>query len=197
MHYPVFLRLAFIPEMGKGCDDINLKYLYSANQSFKRLKELDNRAIYVDARQLVPGAVPLQRALVEAQSKHTYNPYRCPLLKEPDYSFLPNGNVLLCLAIDNHVGVVGKYKPRIEIDFKKIDQLKFRRIDKMSKCVSCKFRILCRGGCVATALEKFGTVNDPYCGMWEKPFFLEYFENVMKHPLVNYGEEDEKSIIDR
>lgn len=174
-----YLKLAFIPEVGKGCDDIEFDYLQLANSTFAKLKELDNRAEYVIAKGMVPGASALTASLSEAEKNKTFYPYRCSLLELPNYSFLPNGDVMLCLAIENSVGCIGKYKEQIEIDFEKIDQLKLRRFDKMKKCMNCNVKILCKGGCAATAAELSEDLIDPYCGIWEHPDFIQYIENVI------------------
>ena len=191
-----YLNLAFIPEMGRGCDDINMEYLHSANLTFLKLKEFDYRTAYVNARKLVPGAFALEKALYEAKSYNTFYPYRCSLLELPDYSFLPNGDVMLCLQIENQEGRVGRFKPHVEIDFEKIDRLKLRRIDKLEKCLTCKVKILCKGGCAATSVENSGNPYDPYCGIWQHPDFLDYIENVMDYSQVKMEQKHEKNSID-
>jgi radical SAM protein with 4Fe4S-binding SPASM domain len=175
-----YLKLAFIPERGIGCDDIDLTYLHETLISFSKLKQLDGRTKHVNAKQLVPGTYTLEKALYDAQTNQVFDSYRCTLLEYPHYSFLPNGDVMFCLAFESRQGRIGRYKPDCDIDFVKIDKLRLRRIDNMSNCQSCNLKILCKGGCVATTSENSGNLEDTNCSFWKTPDFLNYLEEVIR-----------------
>lgn len=172
------LSMGFIPQMQDGCDDISGEYLKNSLDAFCQLKRKDKRAKFADARKLVPGSINLRESIVLSQ-KHLYEPYRCKCLEMPDFTFLPDGNVQVCLAVSDSAGCIGTFKPEIKIDYEKIDKFKARRIDRMKKCRKCSMKAICRGGCVATALKKTREIDGTYCELWESPIFFEYLEEVL------------------
>lgn len=172
------LSVHFIPKIGCGCDDIDREYLMKSLNAFKKLKYLDVRARKVDARKLVPGSISLMLA-INLSNRKEYEPYRCGALYSPDFSFLPDGTVHSCLSMPGNTGCIGRYKPNIEIDFKKLEMLRKRRIDRMQKCKRCSVRFLCQGGCIATILDKTGDIEGTYCELWKDTSFLEFFEEIL------------------
>lgn len=172
------LSLAFIPEVGCGSDDINNDYLLKCLNAFHKLKILDHRASKVDARKLVPGSINLLEAFKFAE-QGGYTPYRCSVLNMPNFSFLPDGTVRTCLLMPDDSGIIGRYKPNIEIDIDKINKLKKRRIDMLEKCRKCALSMLCKGGCAATEAKYKGSMDKGYCELWKSPDFLDFLEDVL------------------
>ena len=173
------LRVGFIPEVGCGTDDISRGNVLRNLNAFQSLLEKDPRAAYVDARKLLPGGTALADALRLAASGR-YDPYRCGSLSEPSYTFFPDGSVRACLSMQNADPCIGRFMPEIIINESYIRRLAERRIDRMGACRACPVRVLCRGGCPATAEKKTGDAAAPYCGFWKEGHFLSYYEMIMR-----------------
>ncbi len=170
------LSLAFIPEIGVGCDDINKEYLIKSLQALRELRRIDERATHVNIQRMVPGAINLQSAIKFAE-KGYYEPYRCTNLYMPNFCFLPDGEIYICLGmISDSRGCVGRYKPKIEMYHERIEMFRQRRIDGNIKCRDCDMKVFCQGECLATALKKTGAVLGCSCELWGHTEFLEYIE---------------------
>ena len=173
------LNVAFVPQVGIGCDDISHDYIVNALKAFKILKERDRRTCSVDARKLLPGGINLINAIID--EKHgVFSPYRCSCLSSPDFAFLPDGSIKLCIGISDELGYIGTYKPSIKIDWERLKLYKHRRIDgvAMQKCQKCAKKIFCLGGCVATSLSKGKGILGQYCDLWNNMDYLDYFETI-------------------
>ena len=158
-------------------EDVDLNYLDRTLHAITLLKKKDTRINNVDLSRLLPGCRELFSALFNANTKHMYTPYKCDALHSPSYTFTPNGTVLLCSCIDNESGIVGRFWPEIEIYVDRIQEIRNRRIDTLAKCNNCVKRVMCKGGCLATALSKGYPLKGVYCGMWEDPTFLKSIES--------------------
>lgn len=180
------LKLAFIPQFNYGCDDItDLKKVIN---SFLVLLDMDNRTRYVDARKLFPGSNTFFCNIKQRQSGGVdYNPYRCSCLYYPDYWFLPDGTVHFCFYTQIEETRVGKYYPNIQINQRKIDLLKNRRIDLNKKCKACTYKFLCKGGCAISALAKTQTISGEDCSLWVDPFFINHYDKIFKIRSGNSG----------
>ncbi len=171
------LYVAFIPQFGHGCDDIN-----NAEENiiaYLDLCSLDTRAKFIDARKLFPGSINLKDALTMAKNSHCYECYRCSCLYQPDYKFLPDGTIHFCLMSSHEATKIGRYYPYIEYDIDKINSLSKRRYDKNEKCKNCKYKVLCMGGCAITGLIKTNSVEGIDCSLWKNPNFLKYYDKII------------------
>ncbi len=172
------LKVGFISQIGCGVDDITGEKIVDDLKAFKLLKQMDSRIKDVDARKLVPGSINLLEALYLAKQKK-YSPYRCSCLEAPNFAFFPDGTVHICAATSGDIGCIGRYKPFVRIDKKKIEQFHKRRIDSLSKCKNCSMKVFCKGSCVATLIKKTNNILDVDCGFWKEPKFLEFLELVL------------------
>lgn len=173
------LTIGFIPQFGRGCDDISKESIENNIEAFFKLKQIDSRADKIDARKLYTGSNNLITSLYQSRTSKTYDPYRCSCLSKPSYSFLPDGTVHFCISAINDQSLIGRYKPIIEIDHKKVETLKKRRFDQMEKCRLCNYKVFCKGGCVITAIEKTGQIDGLYCSIWDNPLFIKSFDQIL------------------
>lgn len=171
------LKIAFIPKIGYGCDDIS--NVTEIIEAYLELARLDNRVKFVDTRKLFPGSINLISSLKMAKSENSYECYRCSCLYSPDYCFLPDGTVHFCMMSNDSQTEIGRYTPKIEINKEKIKLLQARRFDLHDKCIKCKYKVFCKGGCPITALSKTKSVSGFDCSLWERQNFLQYFDNVL------------------
>ena len=172
-----FLSIGFIPEIGCGCDDISNERVIKNIQSFVELKQKDPRTSYVDARKLIPGSIRLENAIRLSQVSQ-YDPYRCGALDGTMITFLPDGSVHTCIAVPDGQDKIVTYAPETRFDFEKFKILNERRIDKYKKCMKCKKRVICGGGCLATAVKKTGSLTGTDCELWENTDYLKYWEDI-------------------
>ena len=172
------LKIGFISQVGCGADDIAEDKILDNLKAFSLLKQMDSRIKDVDARKLVPGSINLLEALYLAKQKK-YSPYRCSCLEVPNFAFFPDGTIRICAAISEDIGCIGNYKPFVRIEKNKIEQLRKRRIDNLSKCKDCSMKVFCKGSCIATSMQKTNNMLDVYCGFWKEPKFLEFLELVL------------------
>ena len=173
------IELAFLPEIGNGSDDRKLEKVMKDLEAYAALRTRDPRAGAVNVIKLVPGANPLFTALEQA-SKGFYEPYRCGILTNPSFAFLPDGSIMPCLAVQDKQFSVGRFKPKFEVNEDLIAALAKRRIDEMERCRDCSKRALCGGGCVATVLAKKKDVAAVCCDLWDNLEYLNYLEWVMR-----------------
>lgn len=173
------IELGFMPEIGCGNDDYRHEQILRSLEAFSVLREQDPRTRLVDARKLVPGAIPFVNALRKA-SMGVYNPYRCACLHEPGYAFMPDGAVMPCLEVQDRRFAIGRFKPEFELNEVLVKTLAARRIDTMERCKSCRYRVFCGGGCLATVIDKTKDAAAVWCELWEKTDYLDYLEQVMR-----------------
>jgi uncharacterized protein len=174
------LGLFFNIEVGDGSDDIDFDYLIKTNEAFKQLKSMDVRTSKVQSKKIVPGSSRLITGAGDISAFKFPNTYKCSCLISPSYNFLPDGSVSLCNMFRPGEGIVGLYAPNVRVDFDKIELLKQRNVLRIDKCLKCKYKFLCGGGCPVSAFRKTGSYMEPNCGIWEKNYdILSYFENVL------------------
>ena len=137
--------------------------------------KIDSRTRFVNKHKMVPGAIELEQGLILSNNKE-FEPYRCANLYNPNFCFLPEGDVSICMGAINKNGTIGRYKPEVEIDYKKLDIIKARRIDRNEKCQVCSYKVFCRGGCLATALSRTSNCLEHVCDLWNTPDFIKYLE---------------------
>jgi len=171
------INLVFLPlTSGAGCDTIESEYLDNAIAAFIKLRTTDGRAGCVDARQLMPGAIPLMKAIKRANDG-LFDPYRCECLVKPSYSFTPGGLVYLCSAFEDELGCIGRYWPEVEIDLSRINLYSMRRIENMEACNNCVKKVFCNCGCAATAVDRTHDIHGIHCSIWANPTFLQHLEH--------------------
>lgn len=79
----------------------------------------------------------------------------------------------------SNTSCIGRFLPDIVINETYMDRLRHRRVDELDACKACPVRVLCLGGCPATAEKAVGDAAAPYCGFWKEGHFLSYYESVM------------------
>ena len=169
------IKLAFIPEVGCGADDISPYSVKKNIDAFIRLKMNDKRASNVLCSGLFPGANCFSKAIHDSLLDRYVN-YRCGSLYKPDYAFLPNGTVSFCLSAPAERGKIGTFLPTISINEEIIEKIQQRQVRKMGKCSRCRNVNFCKGGCVATLLAKNLSLDDTYCELWDKNDYWDYCE---------------------
>lgn len=177
LHTP-HIKLGFLPEIGCGSDDISWDSIRQNLEAFQLLHRTDPRAVHVDARKLLPGSLSFTYALDRSNTGY-YNPYRCGSLFSSSYAFFPDGSVRACMSMQSGTDCIGRFLPEISINEAYIQRLSERRVDRLEDCKKCPQRVLCLGGCPATAEKKLGNAAAPYCGFWKKGNFLSFYEMIM------------------
>ena len=177
LHTP-HLKVAFLPEIGCGSDDISLDSIRENLEAFQLLRRTDPRAVHVNAWKLLPGSLAFACALYRSDAGF-YNPYRCAFLHNSSYSFFPDGSVRGCLLMQSDSDCIGHFLPEVSINEAYIQRLSERRVDRLENCKECPQRVLCLGGCPATARKILNDAAAPYCGFWKSGNFLSYYEMIM------------------
>ena len=80
------------------------------------------------------------------------------------YVFDPHGNIYPCTEIvgsDNEK--LGQYYPELILDERTIQRWHGRIVTNIPKCRTCKYALLCGGGCTAQAMYKADDTFVPYC----------------------------------
>lgn len=173
------LSLHFLPRITNGCDDIDPSYLSTSVNLLKDLRMNDKRAHHVVMSRFVPGALRFLLAISEYQQSKTYNPYRCDCLNTPSYMFSPNGQVFPCAFITDDNFSIGTYRNPAYINWDIIEKLRKRSIYEMESCQKCHKRLMCYGGCPASAIKNSGNIYDGQCGIWNSTHILNLLENMM------------------
>lgn len=173
-----YLNVAFIPEVNSGNDDIQLNYLIKSLELIEDLVKKDDRMRFIDKRKMIPGLINFQKNLLLAREGKFY-PYRCANINNPDFTFLPNGEVYICLGLLDSRTCVGKFYPNIEIYDYNIKNLEKRKINYNKKCKECIMKVFCMGGCPGTAINYTNNVLGCYCKLWENPLFLDYIKYIV------------------
>lgn len=164
---------------GSGSDEYDLDVLEHTFAAFSVLRTMDSRAYSVDTHLLMPGYSNLMSALQTEETQKLFYPSRCESVVKPSYTFTPEGYVNICSCVETELGTVGRYWPEVEINVPRIEEIQKRRIDQLSSCKSCVKRVFCRGGCFATLISKSDNLLGTYCGIWENPTFLKYFDDFL------------------
>ena len=179
------LKLHFNLEIKEGCDSITNDELEKANKALMELIKIDKRVLYASLVSFVPGMHRLGDLI---SSDNSYGIYRCSCLGMPNYTFMPNGDVTLCsMSLSKNV-IIGTYYPEVKVDFEKIISLKKRNIINMNKCKECSKALLCKGGCIASALSESEDIYMPYCGIWRDDRIFEYFNSIRNEQMKLRGE---------
>lgn len=76
-----------------------------------------------------------------------------------------NGNIYTCWwGANNKTFSVGKYQnQQLEVNNQQLEAWKKHSVNTIKKCISCKYRYICGGGCVFKAYLNHGNLNDGNC----------------------------------
>ncbi len=85
--------------------------------------------------------------------------YRCRA--DRMFFFSPDGLIYPCIRMDNYV--TGTFYPQVSFNDAQINQLRARSIKTLSKCLKCRYALLCGGGCPAESMNQHGTIDYPVC----------------------------------
>lgn len=87
------------------------------------------------------------------------------------YIFAPDGGLYKCWEdIGAARSLVGSYRERPVVLNGRDDQWKGRQLEGMAKCQSCRFALICSGGCAQHAHQQIGSMNDKYCDNFDKRY---------------------------
>lgn len=156
-----------LDEKCNECHDM-VKAIIALRQSHPEIRYFKNNVFYGLGKLLKTLRRPLNEQMIPEI-------YRCSILTNPNYTFDPWGNIYLCASfLGNESAKIGTYYPQISLDLERVQQLKDRNIFSLTKCRSCSYRFICRGGCPASAflLEKENMAVD--CGYYANRDVLDH-----------------------
>ncbi|MDU5082777.1 radical SAM/SPASM domain-containing protein [uncultured Tissierella sp.] len=168
-------------------NDEDNSYLNTVKHTFKNILDSDNRTQYI-GQNFINYNISTMYNMIKQRDK--IEPYKsCEACSKPSYTFLPTGDVVVCLGSNNSKFKVGTYKPEITINKENIKELNNRDIRTMNKCSDCEYKYFCKGGCVAKALNDSGKLDATYCGRWKEENYKESLEDVLdqliKEEIIN------------
>lgn len=159
-------------------EDINNDYLRECLLAVKELSKVEPRLQNINLSKLAPG--------IDAFFKKDVLFHKCGRLINSDFVFFPNGKVSICQASDNEELLIGRFSPDIFIDIDKIMRFHQRNIINMKKCRECKYSLVCRGGCVASATYQKKSILEENCFYWKDENWMESFE-IVGNIMVEMG----------
>jgi len=68
---------------------------------------------------------------------------------------------------------VGRFLPTLVWDNEVLNSWRNRTISQIEECRSCKYALLCGGGCAQQALEQTGSIYSSCCDYFEEIFLQE------------------------
>lgn len=158
-------------------NDKDNSYLNTAKQAFKNILTSDNRTQYIGQNFINYNISSMYNII---KQRDMIVPYKsCEVCSKPSYTFLPTGDVVVCLGSNNSKFKVGTYKSEITLNWERIKELNSRDVRNMNECSECEYKCFCKGGCIAKALNNSGKLDAPYCGRWKQEDYKESLESVL------------------
>jgi uncharacterized protein len=90
--------------------------------------------------------------------------------------FDSHGDIYVCwesIGLPEGRGRVGRFLPEITWEEQALEAWRSRTISQIEECKSCKYALICGGGCAQKALDEKGSLNSSYCDYFEEIFLQE------------------------
>ena len=175
------LKVHFSLKVRSGCDNIEQDYLLQSIKAFVKLKEIDKRTNSVEAFRMIPNSFSFLENLHLSTYENCYDIYRCSSINAPNYTFTPDGEVHLCGLTRNDKLKIGLFREELFIDYELINKIRRRNIINMKSCEKCYHKFICKGGCIASAVEKYNDISHPFCSAWKEGELYNYMEEVFRN----------------
>ena len=152
------LRVNIIPEINE-CGFVEHRKMETSLNRIKDVLKKESRFKYVNLLKFAPG--------LECFLEENAKTYYCSRLEGKTLVFKPDGKVYLCQICNCTEIIVGEFYPEIRIYTDRINDYLNRKIENMRNCRDCKYKYVCRGGCVAASLNSGNGILDGFCHYWE------------------------------
>ena len=170
------ITLRLIPKLN-GSKVSDKAYMKESLGALAKLISEEKRMKHVDIMKFVPG--------IQCFISNNESIYGCQRLQDNDFIFLPDGRVTICHVSGTPILDVGTFFSKININMRKIELIRNRNINNLKKCLDCKFRKLCRGGCTAASVQFENRIEKEFCYYWEDESWKIAYDTIGYYILKN------------